>query len=55
MSYTIREQTSQTRKIREPWQVIDTETLEVVDQYASKRAAFMDAKERNMEAYDDES
>lgn len=36
-----------TRKIRERWQVVDTAANVVVDEYKSKRAATMDARDRN--------
>lgn len=37
------------RTVREPYQVVDTATNEIVDEYASKRAAQMDARQRNEE------
>jgi hypothetical protein len=45
--YELRERTSQTSKIREPWQVIDTADYSIVDEYASKRAATAHVRELN--------
>lgn len=47
--YVVREQTSQTRRIREPWQVIDLQDSDspIFDQFASKRAATETARDLN--------
>lgn len=45
--YVVRTVTSQVRAIRTPHRVIDTLDNSIVDEYASKRAAQMDADHRN--------
>jgi len=45
--YVVRTVTSQIRTIREPYQIVDTVTSTVVDEYHSKRAAAMHARELN--------
>lgn len=45
--YVVRTETSQVSTLRTPHQVVDTRTASVVDEYASKRAAGMHARELN--------
>jgi membrane protein required for beta-lactamase induction len=48
--YQVSTRTSQVSKIREPHMVVDTSTNQIVDEYASKKAAQMHAAQLNAEA-----
>lgn len=39
-----------TRDVRDRYEVVDTQTSQIVDSYKSKRAADMDAKQRSKES-----
>lgn len=41
---------SQFRRVRSPWLVIDTTTNETVDEWATKKSADADARDRNRAA-----
>jgi hypothetical protein len=47
--YYVRTISSQQRTIREPHQLVDSETNEIVDEYRSKRAALSHAAQLNRE------
>lgn len=48
--YVVHEVTSQVRRVRNPYRVIDTRTNAEIDEYKSKRAAASHARELNRAA-----